>query len=59
VQEWREKNIAPDKIIYSFSDRKKYYKTLPVCPYPQLPVYKGSGDINDAANFTCRTPQTK
>ena len=27
--------------------------TRPLCPFPQLPSYKGSGDPNDAANFTC------
>jgi feruloyl esterase len=54
IQKWRERDIAPERIIYSFSDQGKYYKTLPVCPYPQVPVYKGSGDINDAANFACR-----
>jgi feruloyl esterase len=25
----------------------------PLCPYPQLPRYKGTGDINDASNFVC------
>ncbi len=25
----------------------------PLCPYPQVATYAGSGDINDAANFTC------
>ena len=27
--------------------------TRPLCPFPQLPSYKGSGDPNDAASFTC------
>jgi feruloyl esterase len=57
VEKWREKNIPPDKIIFSLSDRGKYYKSLPVCPYPQIPVYKGSGDINEAASFACEAPR--
>ena len=28
--------------------------TRPLCPWPQVAVYKGSGSTNDAANFECR-----
>jgi feruloyl esterase len=28
----------------------------PLCPYPQLARYKGRGDPNDAASFTCAAP---
>lgn len=31
-------------------------KTWPVCAYPEVAVYKGSGDIKDAANFECSRP---
>ena len=27
--------------------------TRPLCPYPQHAQYAGSGDVNDAVNFTC------
>jgi feruloyl esterase len=30
--------------------------TRPVCPYPQAPTYRGSGDVTDAASFECVTP---
>jgi feruloyl esterase len=30
--------------------------TRPLCPYPQVAVYSGSGTTNDAANFTCKAP---
>jgi feruloyl esterase len=56
VQKWREEGIAPDQIKMSYSDRGRVYKTRPVCPYPQVAIYKGSGDINDAANFRCGAP---
>jgi len=29
-------------------------RTRPLCPYPQTAQYKGTGDPNDAANFTCK-----
>ncbi len=56
VQRWREEGIAPDQIKASYRDRGQVYKTRPVCPYPQVAIYKGSGDTNDAANFSCGTP---
>jgi len=28
--------------------------TRPLCPYPEAAKYKGSGDSNQAENFTCR-----
>jgi feruloyl esterase len=27
--------------------------TRPLCPYPAIAKYNGSGDTNQAANFTC------
>jgi feruloyl esterase len=30
--------------------------TRPVCPYPQMPTYRGSGDVADAASFACVAP---
>ena len=34
-------------------------KTRPVCPYPQVAIFQGSGDTNDAANFKCGNPTWK
>ena len=28
-------------------------RTRPLCPYPQVARYKGSGSVEDAANFSC------
>jgi feruloyl esterase len=32
-------------------------RTRPLCPYPQMATYKGTGSIDDAANFTCAVPK--
>jgi feruloyl esterase len=66
MQQWVEQGKAPDKIIYSYREGGgaaagmgspgKVYRTRPVCAYPKQSKYKGSGDINDAANFTCADP---
>jgi feruloyl esterase len=33
--------------------------TRPLCAYPQLAQYRGSGDVNDAANFVCAAPSSR
>jgi Tannase and feruloyl esterase len=50
---WVENGVAPDRIIVSGGTPAR---TRPLCPYPQVSNYNGSGNTNDAANFTCRTP---
>jgi feruloyl esterase len=32
----------------------KVDRTRPLCPYPQVASYKGSGSIDDASNFVCK-----
>ena len=51
LDEWVTKNTAPDKLIASRPNR-----TRPLCPYPAVARYKGSGSIDDAASFTCKAP---
>jgi feruloyl esterase len=31
----------------------KVVRTRPLCAYPEVAMYKGSGSIDDAANFSC------
>ena len=54
--EWVERGVAPDAIIaskYSADDMQHAPMTRPLCAYPKAIKYKGAGDTNDAANFTC------
>jgi feruloyl esterase len=57
LEQWVEKGIAPAAMIatkYVDDDPSKGVKmTRPLCPYPQVAKYKGSGDSNDARNFVC------
>jgi Tannase and feruloyl esterase len=32
-------------------------RTRPLCPYPSVATYKGSGDVESASSFVCRTPR--
>lgn len=54
LERWREKGEAPKSITAArVNERGRLDMTRPLCPYPQRAVYKGSGSINDAANFEC------
>ena len=32
-------------------------RTRPLCPYPNVAFYKGSGDVESASSFECRAPR--
>ncbi|MBM3787425.1 MAG: tannase/feruloyl esterase family alpha/beta hydrolase [Acidobacteria bacterium] len=53
VMDWVEKGIAPEQLIGAHVEGGKTTRTRPLCPYPQVAKYKGSGSIDDAANFAC------
>jgi feruloyl esterase len=53
LEQWVEKGKAPEQIVASHSQNGAVDRTRPLCPYPQVARYKGSGSIDDAANFTC------
>jgi feruloyl esterase len=53
LEQWVEQRKAPDKIIASHVAAGKVDRTRPLCPYPQIAKYKGTGSIDDAANFVC------
>jgi feruloyl esterase len=54
IEDWVENGKTPTRIIASHSTNGKVDKTRPLCPYGQIAKYNGTGDLNDAANFTCR-----
>ena len=54
LEQWVETKKAPDQIAASRVRDGKVDRTRPLCPYPQLAKYKGSGSIDEAANFSCK-----
>jgi feruloyl esterase len=54
--EWVEKGIAPRSISGSRLVDNKVVRTRPLCPYPEVAKYKGSGSIDEAVNFKCEKP---
>ncbi len=53
LETWREKGETP-KFILGKGNNAGTPMTRPLCPHPQVATYKGSGDVNDAANFVCK-----
>jgi feruloyl esterase len=54
LEQWVEQKKAPDFIVASHAIKGTVDRTRPLCPYPQVAVYKGTGSTDDAANFACR-----
>jgi len=53
LEQWVEQGKAPDRIIASRTVNGAT-RTRPLCPYPQVATYTGTGSTDDAANFVCR-----
>jgi len=56
VVDWVEQGIAPDRITASRTLSGGALQTRPLCPYPAVAKYTGSGSTDDAANFVCAAP---
>jgi tannase/feruloyl esterase len=56
LERWVEQGKPPDSLTASHRTDGKVDRTRPLCPYPQVARYKGTGSIDDAANFACTAP---
>jgi feruloyl esterase len=57
LERWVEQGVAPEQVIATKRQgaNAAAARTRPLCPYPQVARYKGSGSTDDAANFSCVT----
>jgi feruloyl esterase len=54
LEGWVEKGVAPERFIGSRVPRGAAVDmTRPICAYPKSPVWNGTGNVNEAASFTC------
>ncbi|MFP3757900.1 tannase/feruloyl esterase family alpha/beta hydrolase, partial [Cupriavidus sp. SIMBA_020] len=57
AQQWVEKGRVPNQIIatkYAGNlPTGKVERTMPLCPWPKVSKYNGTGDVNSADNFSC------
>jgi len=57
LERWVEQGVAPERIIATKFNGDDHAKgvamTRPLCPFPQVAKYKGSGDVAEAESFAC------
>jgi feruloyl esterase len=54
IEQWVEQGKAPERVVASRIQGGVVERTRPLCPYPEIARYKGTGSTDDAANFTCQ-----
>jgi len=61
LDRWVEEGVAPERLVatkfVNDDPQQGVARTRPLCPYPQVARWTGSGSIDDAANFVCTMPQ--
>jgi len=53
LENWVEKGVGPDSISSTHMNGKTPDRSLPLCKFPEMPHYKGSGDVKDEQNWSC------
>jgi feruloyl esterase len=58
MEQWREDGIAPARIAAWRSPGRagRTPMSRPLCPFPQVARYTGTGSTDEAANFVCAAP---
>jgi feruloyl esterase len=56
LEPWVEKAAAPEKMIAAQVVQGETKRTRPLCVYPQVAKWNGTGSPDDAASFTCKQP---
>ncbi len=53
IDQWVENGKAPERIVATKTTGGKVVSTHPLCAYPKIAKYKGTGSTDDAENFAC------
>jgi feruloyl esterase len=57
LEQWVERGVPPATLVTTKRDKDgKAVWTRPVCPYPQIASFRGSGDREDPAGYACAEP---
>lgn len=53
IERWVEDGVAPEQLVASKVVEGEVTRSRPLCAFPQVARYTGSGSTDDAANFAC------
>ncbi|MDE0056409.1 MAG: tannase/feruloyl esterase family alpha/beta hydrolase [Gammaproteobacteria bacterium] len=55
IRAWVEDDKAPERLVsLQLDESGRVSRTRPICPYPQIASYRGTGDPDDEASFACK-----
>ena len=54
LEDWVEKGTPPDGIASTHMDGKTPDRSMPLCTFPEMAHYKGTGNVKDGQNWSCR-----
>jgi len=61
LERWVEHGVPPKRVVavkyVNDQPSQGIQRTRPLCAYPRVAVYKGSGSTDDEANFECKKPK--
>lgn len=57
LDRWVTEGAAPDRILATHSTAGAVDRTRPLCPYPQVARWNRSGNLADAASYSCAAPR--
>ena len=57
LEAWVEKGVAPEQIIAAKIEGGKTTRTRPLCVYPKVAKYKGTGSTDEASLFESRNEE--
>jgi feruloyl esterase len=56
LENWVERKIPPSRIDATQHKDGKIVRSRPLCKYPEVAKYSGTGSTDDARSFTCAVP---
>jgi feruloyl esterase len=56
LESWVERGQAPGSMHAEHRTEGRVDRTRPLCPYPQVAKYRGTGSVEDASSYACTAP---
>lgn len=56
LEAWVEQGTSPESVLATHQTNGEVDRSRPLCPFPEIAIYTGTGSIDEAENFECRLP---